>query len=126
MRFFFLLFIGLIFSSCSSQSDCEKFKTGRFKLDDPTSGFESIIERNDSIQIERNITMNTVSKYYITWKSPCEYALEMISGSDKLMEVPKNRTLNVKIISTKADQYTFEAWIEGIDHISTQTVKKIK
>ncbi len=126
MKYYFLLFIGFVCLGCSAQSDCEKFKNGKFKLDDLKLGFESIIERNDSIQVERNLTMNTVSKFKITWKNSCEYSLDIISGNDELVNAFKGKTLNVKIISTHANEYTFEAWIDGIDHVATQTVKRIE
>ena len=116
----------LIFLSCSgSDLDCEKFKIGKFEINDPTQGYETVIERNDSIQVEKNLTDGTESLFFIEWKSRCEYTLELISTSGEIPESIVGKKLNVRITSTDEDEYNFEATMDGVDFKLEDTAKRI-
>ncbi|MFT5750532.1 MAG: hypothetical protein ACI828_000125 [Flavobacteriales bacterium] len=127
MKKVLLIAIILLNVSCLyKQLDCKIIKVGTFKIDDPTYDFKSIIIRNDTIQIEKNLTLNTVSKYVVKWKNPCEYSLEMIEGPNDKMELNKGKILRIKIISIQEDNYTFEAKMDGIAIVATNTAERIK
>jgi hypothetical protein len=121
----FLVFL-ISFTALSAQENCEKFKTGNFKMSDPAMNFECTITRNDSIQIEKIVGTEDKSTYKIAWTNPCEYTLQMISGRAESVEFFKDKILKVQIISTEDDNYTYEAKIDGIDFVSTQTIYKVK
>jgi hypothetical protein len=121
----FLVFL-ISFTALSVQENCEKFKTGNFKMSDPAMNFECTITRNDSIQIEKIVGTEDKSTYKIAWTNPCEYTLQMISGRAESVEFFKDKILKVQIISTEDDNYTYEAKIDGIDFVSTQTIYKVE
>jgi hypothetical protein len=112
--------------SCSSQTECGKFKNGKFTLIDPKLNHESIIERIDNKQTELNLITGSESEYLVEWINDCEYNLKIIQGSEDAMKILNDKILYVKIISTEKDRYTFEVTIEGIDYKATQTMQLIK
>lgn len=81
-----------------------------------------VVERNDSIQIERNMITGTESQYWINWKNDCEYSLKIFKGPQDEMEFYKDRLLFVKIIDTEKNYCTFEASIQGFDFKVTQVM----
>ncbi len=111
--------------SCSSQSECEKFKTGKYKINDLELKHESVIERTEFHQIERSITTGTESKYEVSWLNDCEYTLKLLSGSEDLTKVFKDKLLRVKVIPINEDQYELEASFEG-GPIGRQKMVRVK
>lgn len=122
-----LLFILLTsFYTVSAQNDCEKFKNGTFKMSDPVINFSCTITRNDSIQVEKVDGTNEESTFKVVWTSPCEYTLQMIAGPPDGVAFFEDKVLKVKIIATEEDNYTYEAKIDGIDFVATQTIYKVE
>lgn len=123
-----LLLLALLapFFTISPQNDCEKFKNGTFKISNPELDFACTITRNDSIQIETVEGTGEQFTYKVVWTNPCEYTLQMIKGRPERVEFYKDNVLKVKIISTEDDNYTFEAKIDGIDFVATQTIYKVE
>ena len=123
-----LLFFALLnsFFSITAQENCEKFKNGTFKMSDPAINFACTIIRNDSIQVEKIDGTNQQSTYRVKWTSPCEYELQMIEGNPEGVAFYKDKALKVNIISTEEDNYTYEARIDGIEFVSTQTIYKVE
>lgn len=124
----YVLFFALLisFTTLSAQENCENFKTGTFKMSDPAINFECTITRNDSLQIEKMKGSDEESVYKVTWPSACEYNLQMVSGNPEDLAFFKDKILKVKILSTEEDNYTFQAHIDGIDLVVTQTIYKEK
>lgn len=126
MKRFFILLIVIIIVGCNAPlRDCTDFKNGTYRISDKERGFESIIIRNDSIQIEKNNTQNTETKYLITWSTDCEYSLKIIEGPKAVMKFYKDKPLHIRVTSTTEGKYTFEATTEGVDQIRTNTAYKI-
>lgn len=121
----FLVFL-ISFTALSAQENCEKFKTGDFKMSDPAMNFECTITRTESVQIEKVKGSDEISVYKVAWPSPCEYTLQMVTGNAESMKFFKDKILKVQIISTEDDNYTYEAKIDGIDFVSTQTIYKVE
>ncbi len=118
-----LLILILFFSANSyAQPECSNFKVGKYFLSDPALDYEMVIERNDSIQIERNMTTGTESKYWIDWKNDCEYSLKIFMGTDDELEFYKDKLLYVKIVNTEKNHYIFEASIQGMDYKVKQVI----
>jgi hypothetical protein len=126
MKHLLLLALLTSFFTISAQNDCEKFKTGTFKMSDPELNFACTITRNDSIQVEIVEGTGEQSTYKVVWTNPCEYTLQMIEGRPGGVEFYKDKVLQVKIISTEEDNYTYEAKIDGIDFVATQTIYKVE
>lgn len=77
-----------------------------------------MVERSDSIQIEKNQKSGFVTKAKITWKSGCDFELKYISSSDSdvdsIADYIKNTPLETHIIKVEKDYYIFESNMEGI------------
>jgi hypothetical protein len=94
-------------------------------LSDPAMNYEMVVERNDSIQIERNMITGTESKYWIDWKNDCEYSLKIFKGPEDEMEFYKDKLLFVKILNTEQNNYEFEASIQGLDFKVTNVMHRL-
>lgn len=112
-------FPGTVSTTCQ---DCDIYKTGNFYFYNKPTRKKILIERRDSIQIEKTEKGDiTVSR--VRWKGPCEY--ELIFNYMTPKEVSKedirkifdpggaNIPLQIRIISGTGDYYVFEASKEG-------------
>lgn len=108
--------------SCyNAERNCADFKTGKFEFSQEINGkkMTSVFERNDSIQIETfNQKTDTAS---VRWINDCEYILQKIH--------PKNReekkAINIKILTTNKNGYTFEYFFVGETKKQKGSVTKI-
>ena len=106
---------------------CERYKTGRFETHSEINGTRSIIERNDSLQTETNLSTRNITKARIRWISTCEYELSYISSSsDTIDEYIKARPLKNVILKSKKNFYIAKSMMEGIDFTLIDTVRIIK
>lgn len=119
---YFILFFSLAFFNCNTKSmDCLNFKTGTFKhidlIDDNT-----IITRNDSIQVE--INKNTGVKYTgtIEWLSDCKYLLTYTDVNDDSRKNVIGMKIYVDIISVTDSSYKYSAY-NDIQKIKGKLVK---
>ncbi|WP_347373420.1 hypothetical protein [Aequorivita sp. Q41] len=126
MKNLLLLAVLFTFATLSAQENCDNFKTGNFRMSDPAISFECTITRNDSIQVEKIVGTNELSTYKVAWLTPCEYTLQLIDGPPEAVAFYKDRFLKVKITSTHEDSYTFEAKMDGMDFVATQTIYKVE
>ncbi len=108
--------------SCyNAERNCKDFKTGKFKFEYEVDGVKktTVFERKDTIEIETFEGKTDTSR--IRWLSDCEYILQKIH--------PKNRAeknaINMKILTTSKNSYTFEFGIVGSDQKQRGTVEKI-
>ena len=123
---FLSIVLGFLLASCSEKVDCERFRVGKFKLNNTEYGTETIIERSETIQFEKSLTNEWESKYRITWENDCEYYLEIISGPQELIEMYKGKLIYVRITSTDVDGYYFTATFEGFEYPSKDKALKIE
>ena len=117
-----LLPLLLFLISCyHAEHNCKDFKTGKFKFEFNVNGVKktTFFERNDSIEIETFEGKTDSSS--IRWVSDCEYILQKIH--------PKNRSeknaIDMKILTTSKNSYTFEFGIVGKNEKQQGTVFKI-
>ena len=100
---YILLF--LLLTSCYNQErKCKDFKTGKFKSEIEVEGkkYVTTFERNDSIQIE---TFEGVTDSYdIRWTNDCEYIIK----NSKPKNMAEKKAVQVKIMTTSKNSYTFE------------------
>jgi len=119
-----ILILPLLLSliSCyNAEHNCKDFKTGKFKFDYKVDGVEktTAFERNDSIEIETFEGKTDTSS--IRWVSDCEYILQKIHPKN----MAEKNAINMKILTTSKNSYTFEFGIVGSDKKQRGTVEKI-
>ena len=121
MKFILILFSALVLVSCYNQErNCTDFKTGKFISETEIEGkkYTSTFERNDSIQIETY--EGKIDTFKVRWTNECEYVIQNIN--------PKNReekkAVQMKILTTKDNTYTFEYSFVGDSKKQRGTVTK--
>lgn len=111
----------LLVSCYTTENNCKDFKTGKFKFEHEIDGVKKItfFERNDSIEIET--FEGKTDTAIVRWISDCEYVLRK--------KHPKNNqeknAINIKILTTSKNSYTFEFGMVGVDTKQRGTVTKI-
>ena len=122
MKFILILFSALLLVSCYNQErNCTDFKTGKFNSETEIEGkkYTSTFERNDSIQIETY--EGKIDTFKVRWTNDCEYIMQNTH--------PKNReekkAVQMKILTTNANSYTFEYSFVGDSKKQRGTVTKL-
>lgn len=102
---FYLLAITSLLTSCYNQErNCKDYKTGKFKSEIEVGGQKMVttFDRNDSIQTE---VFNGVSDTYsLRWTNDCEYIIK----NSKPKNMAEKKAVQVKILTTSKNSYTFE------------------
>ncbi len=57
----------------SDKALCSEFKVGKYYLHSKYNGWDYVIDRRDSFQIETSRTTGLISKWKINWINDCEY-----------------------------------------------------
>ena len=115
-----LLLLTLLNSCYNQERNCTDFKTGKFTSETEIEGkkYTSTFERNDSIQIESY--EGKIDTFKVRWTNDCEYIIQNTN--------PKNReekkAVQMKILTTNADSYTFEYSFVGDSKKQRGTVTK--
>lgn len=123
--FFFL-------TSCASrkQSECEKFRTGRFEIRSELDNSITTIERNDSIQTETSNTTGHMVKARIKWTGDCGYELryfaQTTNSSDTIVPFIQARPLKTTILQTGSNYYIFKSSMEGIEITLVDTLTVVE
>ena len=103
------------------------FKNGKFKYFSTQTGNNYIIERNDSLQIERNLKTGSVTTLKIEWTGECEYNLTLLnrqsSPSDTLTKFQQKTVLKTKILKVGKDYCVFSSQALGFDRIMVDTLR---
>ena len=115
-----LLLLTLLNSCYNQERNCTDFKTGKFTSETEIEGkkYTSTFERNDSIQIESY--EGKIDTFKVRWTNDCEYIIQNTN--------PKNReekkAVQMKILTTKDNTYTFEYSFVGDSKKQRGTVTK--
>lgn len=118
-----LLFpVFVLLASCySNERNCKDFKTGKFTFEYEINGQKktTVFTRTDSLEIETFEGKTDTS--LVRWVSDCEYILQK--------KHPKNmqeeKAVQMKILTTKGNSYTFEFSIVGDTNKQKGTVTKL-
>ena len=119
---FFLLGSLCFFSCYSVERDCKKFHTGSFSFSTVINGEikTSYFKRTKALEIETY--EGKIDSAQIRWVNDCECILTKInpvSNQDK-------RPVQIKILSTEGNSYTFEYSMVGkSDNKNRGSIKKI-
>lgn len=131
MKSISLLIAGIMcLTSCytNKKSLCEKFKIGEFilQLDVPPYDY-TIIDRNDSVQIEVNLETNDTVINSIKWTGPCEYELKFLKSNrerkDQVAQFLDPKPLKTEILKADKNYYTFKMYREGINFWWVDTLR---
>ena len=97
------------------------FKTGKFKFEFEINGVKKTtsFERNDSIEIETFDGKTDTAT--IRWVNDCEYILQKKHPKNSAEE----KAIDMKILTTTKNSYTFEFGIVGTDEKQRGVVTKI-
>lgn len=121
MKSIFILFSALLLVSCYNQErNCKNFKTGKFTSETEIEGkkYTSTFERNDSIQIETY--EGKIDTFKVRWTNDCEYVIQNINPKNREEKKP----VQMKILTTDSDSYTFEYSFVGDSKKQRGTVTK--
>ena len=111
----------LMFSCYNEERNCKDFKTGKFRFDHEVDGVKktTLFERNDSLEIETFEGKTDTAS--VRWVNDCEYILTKLH--------PKNRaeaqSIDMKILTTSENTYTFEFGMVGVPQKQRGTVTKL-
>ena len=117
------LLILLSLTSCYNQErNCTDFKTGKFTSETEIEGkkYTSTFERNDSIQIESY--EGKIDTFKVRWTNDCEYIIQNTNPKNREEKKP----VQMKILTTNSDSYTFEYSFVGDSKKQRGTVTKLK
>ena len=105
-----LVLVLLFFTSCyNTERNCQKFKTGTFEFETIIDGqsVKTRFTRTDSIEVD--YFNNTIDSASIRWLNDCEYIVKKLHPKNMVEE----KSVHIKILSTKANSYNFEYSIVG-------------
>ena len=117
----YLLPFLLLFSCYNVERKCSDFKTGKFKFEYEVNGDKktTVFERKDSIEIETFEGKSDTAT--IRWVNDCEYVIQKKHPKNMAEE----KAIQMKILTTTANSYTFEFGMVGSDAKQTGTVIKL-
>ena len=126
----FLFTFYLIAQLAPAQTDCQKFKTGKFKNIEKGKDSGDYIERNDSIQTEKH--GEGIIKLKVTWIDDCSYRLTFLEANEAwwnnslyLLDNPMPDLL-VKITFVGKNAYEQESHFEGKEAVYKSTLLLIE
>ena len=106
----FVFFILVLYISCYSlERDCKPFQQGEFKFTQIINGeIKSSYFKRDSI-FEIELFEGKIDTSSIRWVNDCECILTKLNPNNN----QEKRPIQIRIISTKGDRYTFEYSLVG-------------
>ena len=105
-----VFFISVLFISCYSlERNCKPFQQGEFKFTQIINGeIKSSYFTRDSI-FEVELFEGKIDTSSIRWVNDCECILTKLNPNNN----QEKRPIQIRIISTKGDRYTFEYSLVG-------------
>ena len=116
-----LLLLTLLISCYNQERNCKDFKTGKFTSETEIEGkkYTSTFERNDSIQIESY--KGKIDTFKVRWTNDCEYIIQNNNPKNREEKKP----VQMKILTTTTNSYTFEYSFVGDSKKQRGTVTKL-
>ena len=117
------IILPLLITACSSPSDCQKFRNGKFKM--IFDGHTTIITRSGNTQIERREGVE--STLNVKWANDCTYILTPTKETlKKLPEIPKDAFVKVEIRKVNEDSYVQSSTSSFSDKVLSAEIFRIK
>lgn len=123
MRFILIFISFFLFVGCyNDERKCEDFKTGTFEFEAlvGTELFKTTIIRNDTLEVD--YYQGKADSSSIRWINDCEYIIKKINPKNQA----EKKAIQIKILSTNKDEYTFEFREVGKVNSSQGTAKRAK
>ncbi|NBW27406.1 MAG: DNA topoisomerase IV [Flavobacteriaceae bacterium] len=123
MKKIILFFSLLILTSCYDvERECKDFKTGKFQFDYVLDGVKktTLFERTETMQIETYEGKTDTAT--VRWVNDCEFILQKLHPKN----MKEKKAINIKIVSTTKNSYTFEFGIIGSDEKQKGIAIKLK
>jgi len=106
------------FFSCTTTSDCTRYKNGKFYMCAGISKDKILIDRQDAIQIETNSRTGEVKKGRVSWVNRCEYEIIGITDDvvfkDAVDSFLSVTPIRVVITNTAKDYYVFRIKLDSV------------
>lgn len=118
-----LILVAISLVSCySPEKNCKDFHTGTFKFETYINGelVTSTFIRNDSIEIEK--FQGKVDTSSVRWVNDCQYILRNLNPDNMAEE----KAIEMRILTTNKNGYTFEYGVVGEDQKSRGSVTRVK
>ncbi len=111
----------LLFSCYNPDQNCKDFKTGTFESEISIDGVkkQTTSIRSESMVIETYEGKTDTAS--IRWINDCEYVLQKINPKS----MAEKKAINIKILTTSKDAYTFEFGVVGSTTRKKGTAKLI-
>lgn len=110
--------------------NCDKFRTGKFLFHSKINNSYTIIERKDTLQIERDSASGNIVYAKIKWLNPCEneliYLKQSYNSSDTILAYVQKHPLITKILKAEKNYYIFVSSMEGVDMKLVDTLWVLK
>ncbi len=122
MRIVLLLLLSLLFNNCYEvERNCAHFKTGTFEFKTlvGTEMLTTTFTRNDTIEID--FFRGKADTSSIRWINDCEYIVKKLNPHSRA----ETKSIHMKIISSKGDEYIFEYNVVGNPKKQKGKAKKI-
>lgn len=122
MKKLLLIPVVLLLASCYQQErNCKDFKTGKFSFEYEIDGQKktTFFERTDSLEIEN--FEGKIDSSHVRWVNDCEYILQKMHPKN----MQEKKAIQMKILTTKENSYTFEFSIVGDSNKQKGTVTKL-
>ena len=119
---FYIVLTALALTGCYEQErKCADFKTGKFTFETEINGVKKIttFERTETLEIETFEGRTDTSS--VRWISDCECIMEKINPKN----AQEKKAVDMKILTTKGNSYTFEFSLVGDSQKQKGTVTKI-
>jgi len=110
-----------LLSSCyDGERNCKDFKNGKFRFEYEVDGVKktTTFERKDNIEIETFEGKTDTAT--VRWVNDCEYILQKKHPKNMAEE----KAINMKILTTSGNSYTFEFGLVGSEEKQRGTVYK--
>lgn len=118
----FVFLTAIALTSCYQQErNCKDFKTGKFKFEYEIDGKKKVtyFERTENLEIETFEGKTDTAS--VRWVSDCEYILQKLHPKN----MQEEKGVQMKILTTKDNTYTFEFSIVGNQNKQKGTVTKL-
>ena len=115
-------FASILLVNCyAPERNCKKFKTGTFEFETYLNGemVKTTFTRNDTLEVD--YFQGEVDSSSVRWINDCEYILKALNPKNKAEE----KSLQIKILTTDKNSYTFEFSVVGSAEKQQGTAYKV-
>ena len=102
---------------CRPSNNCSNIKYGKYYYFEKTTKHKIEVERDDTIQFERDLVTGSVMRSKIVWINKCQYQLfiNVSPKSDLTFQKKEEIPINIEIINVKDNFYSCKgtSYVDG-------------